>query len=147
MQQPIGTQRVCVFVTVHKLRGLPNSIETGHDWLQGICASFALNDGRRRSSPGRESSKGRLWLKLPDPRKRCWSPGVDLCKGVVWCGLHCRSFFSSSADFALRRRNERPTVRPADPRLQLCGLWGRRPGLQDNVRQWCSLPVAPLSHW
>ena len=31
-----------MFVTVHKLRRLPNSIEAGHDWLQGNCASFAL---------------------------------------------------------------------------------------------------------
>ena len=39
MQQSIGTQRVC-FVTVHKLRGLPNAIEAGHDWLQDGCASL-----------------------------------------------------------------------------------------------------------
>ena len=71
MQHSIGTQRN-VFVTVHKLRGLPNSIHTGHDWFHGICASLLFERWDQRSSPGRESSKGRLRLKLPDPRK-CWA--------------------------------------------------------------------------
>ena len=71
MQHSIGTQRMCLLPCTSCEDYL---ISFRQDMIGSMDVRVVAlrNDGRQRSSPGRESSKGRLRLKLPDPRK-CWA--------------------------------------------------------------------------
>ena len=86
MQQSIGTQRVSVVVTVHKLRGLPNTIRPRHDWLCGICALLLFNDGRRLA-PGANRAKSRRPTTVEITRSKEVLGSAGLRSGSVQGGL------------------------------------------------------------